>query len=452
MKLTFLGAAGTVTGSRYLLEHRDRRILVDAGLFPGYKNLRLLNWEAPPFDPASLDAVVLTHAHLDHSGALPRLLRQGYRGRIIATPATLELCEVLLPDSARLQEEDAGYLNRHGRSRHKPALPLYNEADALLALERFDTLPFGRLREIVPGLSLTLRPAGHILGASSVVLEADGTVVMFSGDVGRPDDPIQLPPQAPPAFDHLVLESTYGDRLHAPDDVEAQLGAVIARTVARGGSVVIPAFAVGRAQTLLYLLSRLRTKGTLPDVPVYLNSPMAIDMTAIYLRHRESQRLKPADWAAMAGIARNIRSTEASKALTASREPCVIVSASGMATGGRVLHHLRALAPDARNAIVFAGYQAGGTRGARILSGERSIRIFGEDVAVNAEVVALKGVSAHADAGQLVDWLRSAPRAPRGVYLTHGEPAPADSLRQRIESALGWTVTVPRYGQSVELQ
>jgi metallo-beta-lactamase family protein len=452
MKLSFLGAAGTVTGSRYLLEYRDRRLLVDCGLFQGYKNLRLLNWEAPPFDPGRLDAVVLTHAHLDHSGALPRLVKQGYRGRVTATPATRELCEVLLPDSARLQEEDAQYLNRHGRSRHKPALPLYDERDAAQALERFDDLGFGHSREIVPGVTVTLRPAGHILGASSVLLQVDDTVVMFSGDVGRPDDPIHLAPEPPPAFDHLVLESTYGDRLHPAGDVSLQLAQVISQTVARGGSVVIPAFAVGRAQVLMFLLSRLHTQGAIPDVPVYLNSPMAIDMSDIYLRHKQSQRLTPADWAAMAGLARNIRTVEESKALTARSEPCVIVSASGMATGGRVLHHLKALAPDARNAIVFVGYQAGGTRGARMVAGERSIRIFGEDVPVNAEVVSLQGLSAHADAGQLVDWLRGAPRRPRGVYLTHGEPGPADQLRQRLESNFGWPVTVPHHGQSVELQ
>ena len=452
MKLTFLGAAGTVTGSRYLLEHRGHRLLVDCGLFQGYKNLRLMNWEPPPFDPGSLDAVLLSHAHLDHSGALPRLVKQGYRGRILATPATRELCEVLLPDSARLQEEDAAYLNRHGRSRHKPALPLYDERDAAQALERFDALAFGRSREVMPGVTLTLRPAGHILGASSVVLEADGTVVMFSGDVGRPDDPIHLAPETPPAFDYLVLESTYGDRLHPTGDVPAQLAQIVSRTVGRGGIVVMPAFAVGRAQVLLFLLSRLRSQGAIPDVPVYLNSPMAIDMSDIYLRHKESQRLTAADWTAMAGMTRNIRTVDESKALSVRREPCVIVSASGMATGGRVLHHLKALAPDARNAIVFAGYQAGGTRGARMVAGERSIRIFGEDVAVNAEVVSLQGLSAHADAGQLVDWLRGAPRSPRGVFLTHGEPGPADQLRQRLESNFGWPVTVPWQGQCVELQ
>jgi metallo-beta-lactamase family protein len=452
MKLSFLGAAGTVTGSRYLIEHAGHRVLVDCGLFQGYKNLRLMNWEAPPFEPSSLDAVVLTHAHLDHSGALPRLVRQGYRGRILATPATRELCELMLPDSARLQEEEASFHNRHGSSKHRPALPLYSEDDARAALERFEALRFGHVREVAPGLSVTLRPAGHILGAASVLVQNDRTSVLFSGDVGRPDDPIQLPPQTPPVFDHLVLESTYGDREHADEDVLAQLQDVISRTVGRGGTVVIPAFAVGRAQALLLMLARLRAAGSIPDVPVFLNSPMAIDMTDLYLRHRESQRLMPAEWTAMAHIARNIRSVEDSKLLGMRRQPCVIVSASGMATGGRVLHHLRVLAPDPRNAIVFAGFQAAGTRGARLVGGEKSIRIFGETVQVNAEVVNLRGLSAHADAAQIVDWLKGAPQAPQSVWLTHGEPGPADALRQRLESALGWPATVARHGQTVELK
>ena len=452
MRLSFFGAAGTVTGSRYLIEHEGRRVLVDCGLFQGYKNLRLMNWEPPPFDPAGLDAVVLTHAHLDHSGALPRLVKQGYRGRILSTPATLELCELLLPDSARLQEEEAEFHNRHGSSKHRPALPLYSEDDAKRALERFQTLRFGHAHEVAPGLTVTLRPAGHILGAASVLVENRRTSVLFSGDVGRPDDPIQLPPLAPPAFDHLVLESTYGDREHNGANAMVRLGEVVTRTVARGGTVVLPAFAVGRAQALLLMLARLKASGAMPDVPVYLNSPMAIDMTDLYLRHRESQRLLPQEWSALSQVARNIRTVEESKWLGQRREPCVIVSASGMATGGRVLHHLRALAPDARNAIVFAGFQAGGTRGARLVAGEKNIRIFGAPVPVNAEVVNLPGLSAHADARQLVDWVRQAPRAPQSVWLTHGEPGPADALRQRLESTLGWQVTVARHGQSVELK
>ena len=452
MKLSFLGAAGTVTGSRYLLEHRGHRVLIDCGLFQGFKNLRLMNWEPPPFDLRSLDAVVLTHAHVDHSGALPRLVRQGYQGRILSTPATRELCDIMLPDSARLQEEEADFHNRHGSSKHRPALPLYTEADARHALERFEALRFGQRREIVPGLAVTLRPAGHILGAASVLVENGQSTVLFSGDVGRPDDPIQLAPLPPPAFDHLVLESTYGDRVHAPEDAMERLGEVISRAVARGGSVVIPAFAVGRAQVLLLFLARLKARNAIPDVPVFLNSPMAIDMTDLYLRHRESQRLMPDEWSAVANVARNIRTVEESKQLGMRRDPCIIVSASGMATGGRVLHHLKALAPDARNAIVFAGYQAGGTRGARFLAGERHIRILGEDVPVNAEVVGLQGLSAHADARQLVDWIKAAPQAPRSVWLTHGEPAPADALRQRIEKELGWPTAVALQGQTVELQ
>ena len=451
MKLSFLGAAGTVTGSKYLVEHEGRRVLIDCGLFQGYKNLRLLNWEPLPFDPRKLDGVVLTHAHLDHSGAVPRLVQQGYGGRIHATPASIELCGLLLPDSARLQEEDAEYANRHGSSRHKPALPLYTEDDARNALEQLEPLDFGVTHRIAPGIEVQLRPAGHILGASSVELRCGGVRVLFSGDVGRPDDPIMFPPVALPEADYVVLESTYGDRQHAADGVEVQLAEVIARTVARGGIVVIPAFAVGRAQTLLYLLSRLKARGAMADVPVYLNSPMAIDMTDIYLRHRAQHRLTPEECAAMCRMARMVRTTDESRVLSALREPAVIVSASGMATGGRVLHHLKALAPDPRNSIVFAGYQAGGTRGARLVAGERTIRIFGQDVAVNAEVVSLQGMSAHADAGQLVDWLRTAPRAPQRVFLTHGEPAPADLLRQRIESELGWAAEVPRLGQVVNL-
>ena len=450
MKISFLGAAGTVTGSRYLLEHAGRRLLVDCGLFQGYKNLRLMNWEAPPFDPHKVDAVVLTHAHLDHSGALPRLVKQGFHGPIHATAATQELCEIMLPDSARLQEEEAGYHNRHGSSRHKPALPLYDEADARRALERFSTLRLGKPLEVVPGVEVRLHAAGHILGAASVELRCEGRTIVFSGDLGRPDDLVMLPPEPLPDCDEVVLESTYGDRKHEPLDGGRPLAEVIRRTVARGGTVLLPAFAVGRAQSLLYLLMRLRSSGTIPEVPVYVNSPMAIDMTDIYLRHRTEHRLTADDCAAMHRLARMVRSAEESRALNANREPAVIISASGMATGGRVLHHLKSLAPDARNAIVFAGYQAGGTRGARLVAGERRIRIFGEDVAVNAEVVSLRGLSAHADSDQLLGWLKGGPRAPRRVYLTHGEPGPADQLRQRVTAELGCEALVPRLGQVVE--
>lgn len=451
MKLTFLGAAGTVTGSKYLLEHAGRQVLVDCGLFQGYKNLREMNWEPLPVDVSRLDCVVLTHAHLDHSGALPLLLRNGYRGPIYTTPGSIDLCHLLLPDSGRLQEEDAEYLNRHHASKHKPALPLYTEEDARHALRYMQAVPFNEAIEIVPGMQLSLRPAGHILGAASAEIHAGGLTIVFSGDVGRDDDPIMRPPTPLGKVDYLVVESTYGDRLHQPEDNEALLTEIIQRTAGRGGSVVIPAFAVGRAQALLFLLSRLKERHAIPDLPVFLDSPMAIDMTEIYHRHRAEHRLSPQECKGLCRVATMVRTSDASRALNEVRYPAIIISASGMATGGRVLHHLKRMAPDRRNTIVLAGYQSGGTRGARLAAGEKSIRIFGEEVAVHAEVALLRGMSAHADAAQLVRWMESASNVPKQVFLTHGEPGPADTLRLRVETELGWPAGVPRLGQTVEL-
>jgi metallo-beta-lactamase family protein len=451
VKLTFLGAAGTVTGSKYLLEHAGRQVLVDCGLFQGYKNLREMNWEPFPVDVSRLDCVVLTHAHLDHSGALPLLLRNGYRGPIYTTPGSIDLCHLLLPDRGRLQEEDAEYLNRHHASKHKPALPLYTEEDARHALRYMQAVPFNETIEIVPGMQLSLRPAGHILGAASAEIHAGGLTIVFSGDVGRDDDPIMRPPTPLGKVDYLVVESTYGDRLHQPEDNEALLAEIIQRTAGRGGSVVIPAFAVGRAQALLFLLSRLKERHAIPDLPVFLDSPMAIDMTEIYHRHRAEHRLSPQECKGLCRVATMVRTSDASRALNEVRYPAIIISASGMATGGRVLHHLKRMAPDRRNTIVLAGYQSGGTRGARLAAGEKSIRIFGEEVAVHAEVALLRGMSAHADAAQLVRWMESASNVPKQVFLTHGEPGPADTLRLRVETELGWPAGVPRLGQTVEL-
>jgi metallo-beta-lactamase family protein len=451
MQLDFLGAAGTVTGSKSLLTRDDHRLLIDCGLFQGYKNLRLLNWEAPPFDVAKLPLVVLTHAHLDHSGALPLLVRRGFRGRIFATPSTIESCGIMLPDSGRLQEEDAEFLGRHHRSRHAHPLPLYTEEDAHRTLRLFEPLPFDTPQEIPGGLRLQMRPAGHILGAASVEVTAGGTTVLFSGDLGRPDDLLMREPAPIGRPDYVIMESTYGDRLHGNADPEAMLGEIIRRVHARAGTVVIPAFAVGRAQALLYAIWRLKQDRRIPDVPVYLNSPMAIDMTEIYHRHRAEHRLSRQQCEGMCQVAQMVRTAEGSKALNARHGPAVIIAGSGMATGGRVLHHLKAMAPDARNAIVFAGFQAGGTRGARMLAGERRIRIHGEEVDINAEVLSLPGMSAHADAGQLLAWLAAAQVPPKGIYLNHGESGPADALRQRIERELGWTAIVPRLGQRVEL-
>jgi metallo-beta-lactamase family protein len=451
MQLDFLGAAGTVTGSKTLLTWRQQRLVVDYGLFQGYKNLRLLNWEPPAFDVAKLSTVVLTHGHLDHSGALPLLVKQGFRGRIFATPSTIETCAVLLPDSARLQEEDAEYLGRHHRSRHAQPLPLYTEEDANRVQKLFEPLPFDSEIALPGGMKLCMKQAGHILGAASAEISADGTTVVFSGDLGRPDDLLMRAPAPLGRADYVIMESTYGDRLHGNADPVAMLGDIIRRVHGRGGTVIIPAFAVGRAQTLLYAIYCLKAAGRIPDVPVYLNSPMAIDMTSIYERHQAEHRLSREQCAGMCHVARMVHTAEESKALNAGIQPAIIIAGSGMATGGRVLHHLKAMGPDARNAIVFAGFQAGGTRGARLLAGERRIRIHGEEVDIHAEVLSLPHMSAHADAGQLMGWLRTAEAPPKRIFLNHGEPGPADTLRQRIESELGWPAMVPRLGQQVRV-
>ena len=450
MKLSFLGAAGTVTGSKTLIEHQGKRILIDCGLFQGYKNLRLMNWDAWPFDPRSLDAVVLTHAHLDHSGALPLLVRNGFKGPVYATSATTELCGLLLPDSGHLQEEDANFANRHKSSRHHPALPLYTEEDARHALKFFRPVEPGQTVAI-GAIKVRLRPSGHILGACSAEIRTAKGSMLFSGDVGRPDDLVMQPPEPIEHADYLIVESTYGDRLHEPHNGGAELAEAITRTAARGGIVVVPSFAVGRAQNLLYEIYLLKRAGRIPDLPVFLDSPMAIDSMHIYQRHRREHRLSVEDCNGMSHIAKICRTVEESRALDQQRYPAIIISASGMATGGRVLHHLRALGPDHRNSIVFAGYQAGGTRGARLVAGERSVRIFGEDVRINAEVVALSGMSAHADASQLIDWMKTAPRAPRHVFINHGEASAVDALRVRIGRELRWDASVPLLGQRVEI-
>ncbi len=448
MKLTFLGAAGTVTGSKYLLEHAGRKVLVDCGLFQGYKNLRLLNWQPLPVDPQSLDAVVLTHAHLDHSGALPLLVRQGFQGPVYATPATIDLCGLLLPDSGHLQEDDAAFANRHKTSKHDPALPLYTEDDARRALHSLRPLPFDQMLDL-GGLKLRLRHAGHILGASFAEFHGERGSLLFSGDIGRPDDPVMRPPVPIETGDTLVIESTYGDRSHGDDESADAFADVISRTAARGGMVIVPSFAVGRAQNLLFLISQLKRAGRIPDLPVFLDSPMAIDTTTIYQRHHEEHRLSHDECRSLGHVAKFCRTVDESRALNSLNYPAIIISASGMATGGRILHHLRNHGTDRRSSIVFAGFQAGGTRGARLVAGERDIRIFGEEVRINAEVVSLPNMSAHADASQIIAWLKTLKKAPRQVYLTHGEPAAADALRWRIEHELHWNVSVPMMGEQV---
>jgi metallo-beta-lactamase family protein len=450
MHLTFLGAAGSVTGSKYLLEIADKRILVDCGLFQGFKELRLRNWDPLPISPKNIDMVVLTHAHLDHTGYLPLLVRNGFAGRVISTSGTRDLCAILLPDSGHLQEQDAEFANRRGYSKHSPALPLYTEADARNALTRFDPVDYGVTKDL-GGVSVIFRKAGHILGAATVCLSAGGRTIAFSGDLGRPDDPILLPPEPILEADYLLIESTYGDRKHDTRDPETVLGEIISRTAARGGTIVIPAFAVGRAQSVLYYLQRLKAAKTIPDLPIYLDSPMAISAGDILLAHCGEHRLTPEQCQLLHDVARATRSVEDSKAIDRAKVPAVIVSASGMATGGRVLHHLEVFAPDPRNMVLFTGYQAAGTRGADMVAGAKQIKMYGGLVPVRAEVLNLGMLSAHADADEIIAWLKNFKTPPKTTFVIHGEPAGADGLRQRIEKDLHWTAKVPAYRDEVEL-
>lgn len=450
-RLTFLGANATVTGSRYLVDAGRSRVLVDCGLFQGYKPLRLRNWAPFPVDPPSIDAVVLTHAHLDHSGYLPRLIKSGFAGTVWCTPATRDLCGILLPDSGRLLEEEAGYANRRGTSKHHPAEPLYSEDDARRSLRLLRVVPFTQPFEPVPGLATKFQPQGHILGAAAVTMSYQGHRITFSGDIGRPHDPVMRAPAPLVESDWVVIESTYGDRRHPPLSLDQELGSSLNRAIARGGVAVIPAFAVGRAQLLLHTIANLQTRGVLPAVPVYLNSPMASDVTSLYARYCDEHRISSTELQAIKRTTQIINSVEESKALNRRKGPMIIIAASGMVTGGRVLHHLIAFASDPRNMVVLSGFQAGGTRGAALARGDSTVRIHGQDVPIRAEVVQLGAASAHADADELIAWLRTASRAPRGVFITHGEPDASDALRLRVQRELQWQVLVPDYLQQVDL-
>ncbi|HEV2548815.1 MAG TPA: MBL fold metallo-hydrolase [Stellaceae bacterium] len=454
MRIAFLGGVGTVTGSKYLVEAGGCRILVDCGLFQGFKQLRLRNWEPLPVDPRTIDMVILTHAHLDHTGYLPLLVRNGFKGPVLCTAATRDLCGILLPDSGHLQEQDAAFANRHGFSKHRPALPLYTEAEARAALARFAPVDFGAPRVLGNGPTcptITFLCAGHILGAAMVMLAYQGIVMLFSGDLGCPNDPIMREPAAVAGADFIVAESTYGDRTHDPRDPQEVLADVIIRTARRGGTVLIPAFAVGRAQTLLYHLYRLKSANRIPDLPIFLDSPMAIDAGAIFHEHRRDHRLGETECREVCGIARNTREVEESKAIDRNHVPAIVISASGMATGGRVLHHLKVFAPDPKNTVLFAGFQAGGTRGAAMLAGAPQIKIHGEYVPVRSEVANLDMLSAHADADEIMGWLRHFDRPPRMTFVTHGEPAASDALRHRIEEELACRCWVPAYRDEIEL-
>lgn len=445
MKIEFLGANNTVTGSKHLLSVGGRKILIDCGLFQGLKVLRQRNWRPLPFDPATLDAVILTHAHVDHSGYLPLLVRQGFTGPIYCSTATRALCELLLPDAGHLQEEDAAFANKHRHSKHHPALPLYTEADARVVLRNLCPVAWEQAVSLASGVEFRLRKAGHILGASLAIIEGDGRRVVFTGDLGRYDDPTMPPPESVARCDYLVTESTYGDRLHPDEDPREVLREIILRALDRGGRLLVPAFAVGRSQQLLYLIWSLRESGDIPNVPVYLNSPMAIQATRIFCEFVQDQVLTAEQCQGMADMVHFVTTMEESKRINEEDFPAIIISASGMATGGRVLHHLKKLAPDAKNTILFVGFQAAGTRGEAMLAGVEEIKIHGNYAPIRAEVIGMESLSAHADRDEIIHWLRQFERPPRQTFVVHGEPLASEALRKTIQRELDWSVAVPDY-------
>jgi metallo-beta-lactamase family protein len=460
--IQFLGATRTVTGSKHLIEVDGYRTMVDCGLFQGLKELRMRNWEPFPLNPASINSVILTHAHIDHTGYLPRLARDGFDGPVYATPATVELARIMLPDSARLQEEDAAYSNKAGSSRHKPALPLYTEKDASRALKRLESVNYRKRVQLTKKLSFEFVTAGHIIGSGFVLfdfesLEGRRKRMIMTGDLGRYNEPIIPDPSGVDEADYIVVESTYGDRNHPDVDVKEKLAELINETARRGGHVLIPAFAIGRTQQLLYLIRELEEENRIPILPVFVDSPMASSATKLYLRHTEDHDLEMKD---LLDERRNplatkrfnlARSVQESKKVDAEEESTIVISASGMATGGRILHHLRKRLPDGRNTVIFAGFQAAGTRGRRLVDGEKEIKIFGEFVPVLARIETIENLSAHADSREILRWLGGFKRAPEKIFLVHGEPRAQEALKNKIVEKFGWQVEIPEYLEKFEL-
>ncbi len=451
MKITFLGAVGTVTGSKYLIEHNRKRVLVDCGLFQGYKELRLRNWAKLPVNPSTIDAVILTHAHIDHSGYIPLLVKNGFKGHVYCSKATYDLCSILLPDSGYLHEQDAYRANRYGYTKHHPALPLYSQKDAKHSLQYFKTVDFDTPYELAQQLRFTLNHAGHILGASFVTLSDTNTTIVFSGDLGRLHDPLMKAPTQLQKADYIVIESTYGNRLHSKTDPAQEISEVVNSTVARGGSIIIPAFAVGRAQSVLYYLHQLKQANQIPEIPVFLDSPMAINATELLCKYADEHRLSRQVCGEVCDTAQYVREVEDSKSLDHSQMPMIIISASGMATGGRVLHHLKHFITDHRNTILFTGFQAGGTRGDRLIRGEQEIKIHGAMHQVNARIENLDSLSAHADYEEILQWLDNFSTPPRKVFITHGGVESSAALQEKIQARFGWNAVTPQYLQSEEL-
>ena len=480
--LTFLGAARTVTGSKYLLRTNDATILIDCGLFQGLKELRQRNWAQFPINPADIDAVVLTHAHLDHCGYLPRLVAQGFKGRVFCTAGTRDLCRIVLPDSGRIQEEDAENANRGHYSRHSPALPLYTEADAFRAISLLQPVGYDRPMPVAAGIEVDFINAGHLLGSAYVRVRTNGKTILFGGDLGRFGRPVLPDPTMVNEADYLLVESTYGNRIHEKDDAGEKLAGVIRDAAERGGRVIVPAFAIGRVEEVIYWIKRLEDEKRIPVLSVFVDSPMALDALARYTervneldaelnpeqrddkaphgpadrdetveRRRVHARAERQVCAFCTQRFRAISSTQESKQLTQSKQPAIIISSSGMATGGRVLHHLKAALPDARNTVLFVGYQAAGTRGRRLIDGEKAIKIHGQFVAVNAHIDLIESMSAHADSLEILRWLGGFERPPQQTFIVHGEPPAMEAIAGSIQTKLGWTAKMPQQAETITM-
>lgn len=450
--LHFLGAAGTVTGSKYLLSFKGKKILIDCGLFQGLKSLRLKNWNELPIKASEIDAVILTHAHIDHSGYIPRLIKMGFRGKIFCTHATKDLCKILLPDAGFLMEEEAEYLNRYKKSKHSPALPLFTSEDATHSLEYFVGVDFNDSYKIDDTLSFKFKYAGHILGAASVIVNVSGRSIGFSGDLGRSQDHLLYPPEKMESVDYLVTESTYGNRLHNNTDVLDELAEVINETYNKKGVILIPAFAVGRSQSLMYCIWLLRLKNRIPNMPMYLNSPMATNVNELLRKYKDLHKLSLEECYDVCNLVKYVRSAEESIKINERSGPMLIISASGMLGGGRVLHHLKAFASDPNNTILLTGYQAAGTRGEALEHGAKEVKVHGEYIQVNAQIKMLDNVSAHADYSEILGWLQKSNINPKKVFITHGEASAADDLRRRITETFGWNCHVPEHGEKFHLE